>query len=430
MRELAIIIGILGMSACAGQIPAPAPQPSLAPAASCAPCPEPSPCVVKALPCEAPVIDALVTTGDDTLELQDVPFSALPGWRKDTHGEAIGAFAASCTKLADLADDEPIGSGPYAGLARDWRAACAAAAQTSTRDHAQARTFFETHFKAYAALGNAGAQGKFTGYYVQPLRASRKRGGRYQFPLYRRPPDLVAVPLSDFVSDGRGRRIWGRLGQDGKSLVPHLPRAEYRKQRAGQDEVLLWLDSPSDVLLLEIEGSGKAVLDDGSTAMVAFAGKNGHSAAGRARPILRAVQAMQRKHKGGAWSARDVAQYHSLVDHKDSMVFFEIESRPGAIGTQDVILTPKRSVAVDRAVIALSTPVWIETSAPRSPTGSIEEFRQLLIAQDTGGAIIGTVRADIYFGDDQAAMDMGRRVRSGGRMWLLLPKELQVPTLP
>ncbi len=386
--------------------------------------------VVAPLPperCEAPTPSAIIGNGQDLLQLQEASFADLPGWAQDGQGQALAAFRASCAKLAELPDEQAIGSGPYAGLAADWREACAAAQTSSTSDHAQARRFFEEEFKVYAAIGLAGPVGKFTGYYVQPLRASRKRGGPYQFPIYRRPKDLISVALSDFVEDGRGRRVWGRLADDGHRLVPHRTRAEYRAQPDIEQEVLLWLDSPSDVLLLEIEGSGKAQLDDGSTLMVAFAGKNGISSDGQARPTLRAVQALERKHRRGPWRADELALYETLVDQKSSMVFFELESRAGAIGTQDVILTDARSVAVDRAVIALSTPLWVDTRAPKVAGGPVQDFRHLMVAQDTGGAIIGSVRADIYFGDDAKAIDIGRRVRSSGRLWLLLPKEMQVP---
>lgn len=418
MRGLGILLWLTACGASSSQLPVSPP----AVATGCAPCPEQRPCIVATLPCTPPPAHALVTSGDDSLRLQEVHFADLPGWTNDEHGKALAPFLASCDKLALLADDEAIGSGPYSGKASDWRPACDAASQILATDHGVARKFFETHFRPYAALGKDGPVGKLTGYYVQPLRASRKRGGAYQFPIYRRPADLVAVALSDFIDDGRGRRIWGRLADNKETLIPHLPRAEYRQQHLDKDNVLLWLDSPADALLLEIEGSGKALLDDKSSAMVAFAGKNGHSAQGRARSILRAVQSLGRAHKRGrAWTKRELSNYHSLVDQKDSMVFFEIEARDGAIGTQDVVLTPKRSLAVDRAVIALSTPIWVDASAPNTAKGPIEDFRHLVIAQDTGGAIVGSVRGDIYFGDDQAAVDMGRRVRSDGRLWLLLP---------
>jgi membrane-bound lytic murein transglycosylase A len=407
--------------------PAPKAQPAtkLAPAPVCkaskrVPSPPPR--------CQPPPREAIVTSGDDKLQLSRALFSDLPGWRKDKHADALVAFLASCVKLNALDKDAPVGTGPYGGRAGQWRKACAAAAAVPEGHHKKARRFFEKEFKVYATRGSRGSKGKITGYYVQPLRASRKRGGRYQFPLYRRPDDLVAVSLSDFVEDGRSRRIWGRMNDKGTKLVPYPARLEFRQAHAGSDDhVLLWVDDPADAVQVEIEGSGRALLDDGSVVMVAFAGKNGRKS-GKLGTIARAMRALSKEEGPGPWSKAALARYQKIADEKTSMVFFEIESRNGAIGSQNVVLTPRRSLAVDRAVVSLSTPVWVETRAPKAGKGPIVPFRQLLIAQDTGGAIVGTMRGDIYWGDDQDAVAIGKRVNNSGRMWLLLPRSLRVRT--
>tara|TARA_R110002096_G_scaffold42143_2_gene113501 strand:+ start:19050 stop:20339 length:1290 start_codon:yes stop_codon:yes gene_type:complete len=372
---------------------------------------------------------ALDSTGSDTLSLTKVEFAELPGWRQDKHGEATVAFAASCEKLAELGNDEPVGTGPYGGLASDWRTACEAVQNITDREHKKARAFFETYFHAYAAEGNAGAEGRITGYYVQPLRASRKRGGRYQFPLYKRPGDLVAVKLDDFVEDGRSRRVWGRLDPQSGRLLPYPTRSEFEQSTEGRksDAVLLWLDSPADAVLVEIEGSGRATLDDGSVVMVAFDGKNGRKS--KKRGVAKALRALEAKHGKRRWTKAQLARVATVSKQKDSMVFFEIEQREGAIGSQNVVLTPLRSLAVDRALVPLSTPVWVDTKAPKSADSQHATWRRLVIAQDTGGAILGTIRGDIYFGDDADAVAIGRRVNGPGRLWLLLPKTLPAPML-
>lgn len=425
LRCLAFLLPV-GLIACTPARPTPA-QPRL----SCpaAPACEPAVAFEPAEPCATTARqDAIVTTGDDKLSLAKASFGDLPGWKKDKHGEALPAFLASCGKLAKLDDDTRVGTGPFGGQARDWRKACAAAALVQTGSNKAARLFFENQFDVYAASGNSGPKGKITGYYVQPLRGSRKRGGQYQFPLYRRPADLVSVPLSDFVSDGRSRRVWGRASSTGKKLLPYPTRAEFRKEMAANrksDHVLLWLDSPAAVVQVEIEGSGRATLDDGSTVMVAFAGKNGRPS-GRLGTIARGMRKFEKAHAGTPWRKADLARYHKLADRKTSMVFFEIESRSGAIGTQNVVLTPRRSLAVDRAIISLSTPVWVDTRAPSKVGAASAPWRHLLIAQDTGGAIVGTIRGDIYWGDDADAVALGKRVNNPGRMWLLLPRGLKV----
>ena len=368
--------------------------------------------------------DAIVTTGDDKLTLAAATFDDLPGWKDDAQSEALAAFVRSCAQLDAMKDGERIGAGPFGGKAKDWRAACAGAKRVADGDDAAARAFFEKHFAPYAAHGGDGPVGKMTGYYVQELNGALERGGRYQFPLYKRPPELVEVQLSDFISDGRSRRIWGRLEEGTGKMIDMLPRAEFRKQ-AGDDGVLLWVDSPADAVSIEIEGSGRAKMKDGSVKWVAFAGKNGIPSR-RAGSISRAFKKMAKNHGDGNWSKSELARYWELIDNKPGIVFFELETREGAIGTQDVILTPQRSLAVDRAVIALSTPIWVSTQAPHEVGGGAKTWQRLLVAQDTGGHILGSVRGDIYFGDDRDAAWIGGRVYNDGRMWLLLPTSIQV----
>lgn len=371
-------------------------------------------------------LEATVTTGDDKLSLEAASFADLPGWGDDAQSEALSAFLRSCVVLDEMDDGDRIGSGPYGGTARDWRSACNGAKKVAGGDDGAARAFFESHFKPYSARGGDGPVGKMTGYYVQELNGSFERGGKYQFPLYKRPRELVEVQLSNFIKDGRSRRIWGRLDPNTGKMIDMLPRAEFREQ-AGDDGVLMWVDDPHDAIAIEIEGSGKAKMKDGSLEWVAFAGKNGIRSR-RSRGISKAFKKMSKNHGDGNWTKTELKRYWDLIDRKDGIVFFELETRDGAIGTQDVILTPQRSLAVDRAVISLSTPVWVSTKAPLKVGGGAKTWQRLLIAQDTGGNILGSIRGDIYFGDDRDAAWIGGRVYYDGRMWLLLPKSLRVST--
>jgi membrane-bound lytic murein transglycosylase A len=371
--------------------------------------------------------DAKTSTGDDSLTLVPARFEDLPGWAEDRHAEAIPAFLASCELTANLADDAPLGASPYAGKARDWRAACAAAARVAKGDHAAARRFFEQELTPWAAHGKAGPEGKLTGYYVQGLRGSRTRGGKYQTPILARPKDLVSVELTAFIPDGRDRRIWGRV-EKGK-LVPYPPRAELRKRPLDDKQVLLWVDDPVDAIFAEIQGSGKVLLDDGTTVWIAFAGKNGQKFRGVGGILHKAglIQKGQGTMQGiRAWFEANPTRVDEIADQNPAKVFFELSPKAGALGTQGVVLTPRRSMAVDRAVIALSTPVWVSTRAPVSPDGKVAPWNQLLIAQDTGGGIIGPVRGDIYWGDDADAYGIAGRMGGPGKMWLLLPRALKV----
>ena len=372
----------------------------------------------------APTDEVLSSTGDDRLRLSPVTFADLPGWADDRHAEATRALAASCTQLAALADRQWVGATPYAGQARHWRRACAAARALVADDHnraegasdREARLFFEKYFTPYAAAGKLGPVGKVTAYYVQPLRGSRARTGKYLFPLFARPPDLVSARLDEFVPDGRSRRVWGRVDERTGQLVPYPERAPFRRAATDPAAVLVWVDDPLDALSVEIEGSGRVELSDGTTMWVGFAGKNGHASTTSLGAVWRELFALRQARGAGPWSPDLLARYEEIMDAKKSLVFFAAQDQPGALGTQGVVLTPKRSIAVDRATIALSTPVWVETTVDAAP------WRRLLVAQDTGGHILGTVRADIYWGDDADAVATGRHLNAPGKMWLLLPR--------
>jgi membrane-bound lytic murein transglycosylase A len=379
-----------------------------------------------ATPCPTPDLVA----PPEQLVLSPTTFSQLPGWADDLHHEAIPALLASCSRLAKLGDQEPIGVDGNGGLAGQWRAACAAAAALPAGNAGAARRFFEEQFVPYAAAGSStGAIGKFTGYYVQELRGSRSRHGPFQIPVHGRPADLVEVNLQEFLPDAHGRKIWGRVDARAR-LVPYPTRAELRTQHlVDRGRVLLWVTDPIDVLFAQIQGSARAQLDDGSTMWLEFAGKNGRPYRGVGKrlrdmgepPGTGTMQGIR------AWLEAHPERFDELVDHNESFVFFAESQAPGAVGSQGVVLTPRRSVAVDRAHVAASTPLWIETSAPRSDGSGSAPWRQLVVAQDTGGGIKGPVRADIFWGDDPAAAEIAGRMGDSGRYWLLLPPGVPVP---
>ena len=415
-----------GADASAAPPPTPPADAAVAPAEAGAPAPTAS-----AVPCyeidERPPVDDPAAV--DHLTLKPVAFTALPGWADDRHAEAVPAFLASCGRLADLADDDRIGVDGRSGRARDWRAACTAAARLKPGDHAAARAFFESEFRAYAASGRSGPDGKMTGYNVQALRGSRTRKGRYQTPIYGRPPYLVSVDLSKFIPDARARKIWGQVDAEG-TLQPMPTRAEIRAGAlAGKGLELVWVDDPIDALFANIEGSGVVHMDDGSSIRIEFAGKNGRAYRGVAAVLRSLGPDVLPKGSGTmqgirAWFQANPGRIHEVLDQIPSMVFFKLSDLPGAHGSQGVVLIGGRSIAVDRNFVAHSTPVWIDTRAPVPGKQGNAPWRQLTIAQDTGGGIKGAVRADIYWGDDADAADRGGRMGGRGRYWLLLPRTL------
>jgi len=362
----------------------------------------------------------------DTLTLTEATFADLPGWADDKHAEAVVAFLRSCAELAKLPDAAPVGQDGHGGVARQWRAACAAAAKVKAGDHAAARQMLEAELTPFAAAGGKGPDGLFTGYCVQEVHASRKRGGTYQHPMYARPKDLVMVDLAPFLRDAHGRRIWGRI--DGKGeLVPYLTRQEIRQGALdGRGLELVYADSAIDVLFAHIEGTAKVRLDDGKEIWLGFAGKNGRAFRG-VGGVLKAMGAFKPPATGTmqdirAWLEANPTRFDEIADQSPAYVFFQESKRPGAIGSQQVVLTARRSLAIDRAFVAFGTPIWLDTRVPMSAKGGVTPWKRLLIAQDTGGAILGAVRGDIYWGDDAQACEIGGRMGTTGRYWLLLPK--------
>jgi membrane-bound lytic murein transglycosylase A len=392
---------------------------------------QPDPAVVTP---PAPVPDCPRVTPRPPRPIDRVSFARarwtdLEGWTDDHLAEAVPAFLASCRKLAELPDDGWVGLDHRYGRARQWRAACAAAAEVPAGDHAAARRFFEKEMAPWQVSGKRGPIGKMTAYYVQPLRASRSQHGPYQHAIYRRPPEGVMIDMAACSPTGRGRKEWGKIDPATGKLVPLPSRKEIREGAfAGRNLELLWADDPIDVLFLHIQGSGRATLEDGTELWIEYDGKNGHKYAGPAR-LLRERGLLPRG-QGTMQGIRaeflaHIDQFDEIVDGNASMVFFKIGEEAGAIGSQGVVLTTRRSAAVDRNFVAASTPLWVDTQAPRPVGRGTEPWRHLVIAQDTGGNIKGAVRADLYWGPTQADGEVAGHLGGKGRYWALLPKAVK-----
>ncbi len=365
--------------------------------------------------------------GHDAMTLTRAKFSELPGWTDDKLAEAVPSFMNSCAKLAELKDDDPVGVDGHGGVAKNWRSACAAGAKLKAGDDAAARAFFEAEFVPFVAAGKKGAMGKLTGFDVQEVHASRRRQGKFQIPILGRPTDLAMVDLGKFIKDAHGRRVWGRLNAQGE-LEPYFTRAEIRKGAlAAQKLEIMYADDPVDVLFAQIEGSAKAKMDDGSEVWLEFAGKNGRSYMG-VGGLLKARGALAKPGSGTMqgirkWFVENPTKFDEVIDNDASYVFFKESKVPGAVGSQMVILTAERSLAVDRAFIAMSTPIFVDTKAPVvGRLGTTAPWQHLVIAQDTGAGIQGAVRGDVYWGDTRDAAERGGRMGGPGRYWVLLPK--------
>jgi membrane-bound lytic murein transglycosylase A len=318
---------------------------------------------------------AAMTAGPAQAELLD--FEALDGWREDRHAEALVAFLKTCDLI-----DQP-----------DWAPLCAVAADVP-QDDVSARSFFELFFKP-VVVGKPPAL--FTGYFEPELEGSPVRTGRFQYPIYRRPPEL----------------------RDG--TLYHSREAIENGAIAGRGLELAWLDDPVDVYFLQVQGSGRIRMTDGTVVRVGYAGANGHSYRSVGQEMVR-----RGTHSLDQVSAPEIASWvrsnpgegKALLHSNPSYVFFRkigtLEPKDGPIGAMGRSITTMRSVAIDPKFTTLGAPVWIEKEG-RDP------IRSLMIAQDTGGAIKGMQRADIFFGTGAGAGQAAGTVKDPGRMVLLLP---------
>lgn len=336
--------------------------------------------------------------------LRPATFADLPGWEEDDPSAALAAFLRSCRRMKT-----PV---------------CEAAARATS-----ARPFFETHFQPFAVSEGDDPEGLFTGYYEPLLQGSRKRTDRYRVPLYVRPPELVMVDLGDFREELEGQRIAGRVEEG--DLVPYPDRRAIEEGAlSGRDLELVWVDDPVDAFFLQIQGSGRVRLDDGSDdgseIRVGYAAQNGHPYFAIGKDLVErgampkeevSMQSIRR------WLEQNPGLADDVMARNASYVFFEELKGEGPLGAQGVALTPGRSLAVDLKHWTLGTPVWLDTRAPSPRQGEPDRpLRRLMISQDTGGAIRGVVRGDVFWGHGEEAAEVAGRMKHPGRMWVLLPR--------
>lgn len=354
------------------------------------------------------------------LRLAPVPFSSLPGWKEADLRPFLLAFHRSCTRLAFRQNQESLG--PYGGSVGDWKRVCAILPDLEKASAAAIRHYVETAFRAFSLQAGA-QQAHFTGYYEPELKGSLNPGGPHRYPLWGRPRDLVEVDLSRFGIAG-GRKIVGRI--KGGRLVPYFTRAEIEAGALrGRAQPIAYVADPIAAFFLQIQGSGRVRLEDGSILRVGYAAGNGqpYRAIGRdliaMGAITREDMSMQAIHD---WLHRNPQKAVSVMNGNPSYVFFRRLDGEGPVGSQGVALTPRASIAVDRRWHGLGLPFWIDVDAGDDLAGGHDWRRGLMVAQDTGGAIRGPLRVDIFFGAGREARRIAGRLNARGRLWVLLPR--------
>jgi membrane-bound lytic murein transglycosylase A len=351
--------------------------------------------------------------------LRPVAPASMPGWQSDPLDGLGTAVSRQCAMR------NPPGQ---------WPQLCA---ELSELPAGGLRQWLESRFDAWPLRdGQADTQGLITGYYEPLLTGSLQRESALQVPLYAKPPDLLTIDLSAVEPRLKGMRLRGRL--DGQRVVPYHSRTEIETATALAGSELLWVDDAVDAFFLEIQGSGRVRLRDGTVMRVGYADQNGHPyrAIGRAlveRGAMKIDEVSAPAIK--RWLRDNPASAADVMRGNPSQVFFRElpplpvapsgEPEPGPPGSLGVPLTATRSLAVDRAVVPLGSLVYVDTTHPVDG----KPLQRVMAAQDTGGAIVGRVRADFFWGYGPQAERAAGEMRARGRLWLLWPKGETPPSL-
>lgn len=309
-----------------------------------------------------------------------------------------------------------------------WQVACNAAKQLAAPDKAMIQSYFKQYFNVFNANNQDGTdKGMITGYYEPLLNGSLIKSSKYPYPLYRQPADMITVELGNIYPELKNKRIRGKIA--GNKLLPYYSRAEIEASPsplAGSE--LVWVNDLIDVFFLQVQGSGLVKFENGESMHVGYADQNGqpYNSIGRIlvdRGELTLDQASMQGIKN--WAKNNPNKLRDLLNANPSYVFFrELPAGlSGPLGALGVPLTAERSVAIDPKYIPLGAPILLSTTLPNSQN----PLNRMMVAQDTGGAIKGGVRADFYWGSGDAAGKQAGPMKQSGKIWVLLPKEFQFP---
>jgi membrane-bound lytic murein transglycosylase A len=326
-----------------------------------------------------------------------ISFNEIAGWTSDKHAEALAAFRISCPRLTGGSGSRIVTDGGEKTVApAEWKEICDRAAGIGAGDGPAARRFFEENFRPLVVQVPA----QFTGYFEPELRGSRAPSRLFTVPVYRRPPDLTDQP--------------------------YYTRAEIEQGiLRGKGLEVAWVQDPVALFEAQVQGNGRIQLAEGGVLNLAFDGSNNrpYTAIGG---VLAEMGVMKRENVTWPairdWLKRNPKDGREVMRRNERYIFFKDARTRGPIGAQGVVLTAQRSLAVDPAYTPYGTPIWIETARPvhRKP-GATETYRRLMIAQDTGAAIKGPARGDVFFGMGPRAADWAGRMVGGGRAIVLIP---------
>jgi membrane-bound lytic murein transglycosylase A len=364
---------------------------------------------------------SLIMTASAHSILEPISFSDIRGWEDDDHVVALLAFQKSCREIIDTGHgfERTV---RFGGQRKDWLETCQKSLQAT-----DARHFFETEFTALRVKDPQRPEGLFTGYYEPEAEGSPKQKPGYDVPIYKKPADLMGF---DEVTEKKLGLKYGRM-------VAGKPKGYFTRREIedgalkGKGLELVWLKSWVDAFFIHVQGSGRIRFEDGSTMRLAYGAKTGQPYSGIGgllvdRGILtKNNMSMQALRK---WMGDNPQGARELMWENKSFIFFrEVkvdDDALGAPGAQKVSLTPLRSLAIDRSLWMFGTPLWLDADVPSGPNASPQSFRHLMVAQDTGTAIKGYARGDVYWGWGESAALTAGQMKSPGQLIALLPKAL------
>jgi len=352
-------------------------------------------------------------------------WSDITGWNDDDHLAAFKTFRTSCKAISGQTG--PPGDKALSGSLRE---PCREARAADVTDNARAKAFFETHFEPLQISRLGEDAGFVTGYYEPVIDGSRTRTEIYNVPVYRRPSNLFVRGYNqESVGLPNKGEVFRKIGR--RKLVPYYDRGQIEDGAiAGRGLEICWLKDPTDLLFAQIQGSARVHLEDGSTIRINYDAHNGYpyTAVGRVlidRGIIPRDQMSMQKIR--EWMEQNPDGAKEVRRQNRSYIFFrevQLSDKDEAVGAQGVPLTPGRSIAVDKSLHVYGTPFFIEGELPIESEQSKTPFRRLMIAQDTGSAITGPARADLYFGAGADAGRISGRLRHTMHFVMLVPKSL------
>ncbi|MBK1781887.1 murein transglycosylase A [Advenella sp. WQ 585] len=383
-------------------------------------------------PLTVPALSSFAQTAERKLSGQytRVSWSDLPGWDQEQVDNLWLTLVNNCRGLM-----RPISGSltiPARATPQAWQPVCKAVAESGqpvrSNNAAFVKNFLETHLQPWKVSGVNGSSNTVTGYYEPVVRGSLSQGGQYQWPMYAPPADLLTIDLGGVYPELAGKRIRGKLVDN--KVVPYDTREQINAS-ANKPPVIAWLDDPVEAFFLQIQGSGRVLLDNGETLRLAYADHNGrpYTSIGKwlaDKGEIAISQASMQNIK--AWAKANPGRVNEMLNANQAMVFFRPEKVTdeaiGPKGAYGIPLIAQRSVAVDPVFVPLGSPLFLSTTQP----GSNTPLRNVVFAQDTGAAIKGAARTDFFWGSGPEAGNLAGKMKQQGEVWILWPKQAGAPS--